>query len=71
VSDRLHHPGALSVGPVSGQAAGHAARGRRQARSLIERTWRAAQEVDRFDAVYVATDDDRIAEAAKISARMS
>jgi 3-deoxy-manno-octulosonate cytidylyltransferase (CMP-KDO synthetase) len=35
------------------------------ARSLIERTWRAAQEVDRFDAVYVATDDARIAEAAR------
>jgi len=36
-----------------------------QARSLIERTWAAATEVDRFDAIYVATDDDRIAEAAK------
>jgi 3-deoxy-manno-octulosonate cytidylyltransferase (CMP-KDO synthetase) len=36
-----------------------------QARSLIERTWIAAQGVDRFDSVYVATDDDRIAEAAK------
>jgi hypothetical protein len=35
------------------------------ARSLIERTWRAAQEVDRFDAVYVATDDARIAEASR------
>jgi 3-deoxy-manno-octulosonate cytidylyltransferase (CMP-KDO synthetase) len=44
-------------------------RGAGGARSLIERTWRAAQEVDRFDAVYVATDDDRIAEASRISAR--
>ena len=26
-----------------------------EARSLIDRTWRAALEVDRFDAVYVAT----------------
>lgn len=34
------------------------------ARSLIERSWRAAREVARFDAVYVATDDDRIAKAA-------
>jgi 3-deoxy-manno-octulosonate cytidylyltransferase (CMP-KDO synthetase) len=36
-----------------------------EARTLIERTWRAAGEVDCFDAVYVATDDERIAEAAK------
>lgn len=36
-----------------------------EARSLIERTWRAALEVERFDAVYVATDDDRIAEASR------
>jgi 3-deoxy-manno-octulosonate cytidylyltransferase (CMP-KDO synthetase) len=36
-----------------------------ESRSLIERSWRAAQEVDRFDEVHVATDDDRIAEAAR------
>ncbi len=36
-----------------------------EARSLIDRTWRAAREVERFDAVYVATDDDRIAEASR------
>lgn len=36
-----------------------------EGRSLIERTWCAAGEVARFDAVYVATDDDRIAEAAR------
>lgn len=35
------------------------------ARSLIERSWRAAMAVDGFDAVHVATDDDRIAEAAR------
>jgi 3-deoxy-manno-octulosonate cytidylyltransferase (CMP-KDO synthetase) len=34
-------------------------------RSLIERSWRAAGEVGRFDAIYVATDDARIAEAAE------
>ena len=33
-------------------------------RSLIERSWRAACEVPGVDAVYVATDDARIAEAA-------
>ena len=33
--------------------------------SLIERTWRAAQAVRGFDAVHVATDDDRIAAAAR------
>jgi 3-deoxy-manno-octulosonate cytidylyltransferase (CMP-KDO synthetase) len=33
--------------------------------SLIERSWRAAEGVNAFDAVYVATDDDRIAEAAR------
>lgn len=33
-------------------------------RSLIERSWRAACAVEGVDAVYVATDDDRIAEAA-------
>lgn len=36
-----------------------------EARSLIERSWRAAQGVNGLDAVYVATDDDRIAEAAR------
>ncbi len=36
-----------------------------QARSLIERTWRAALAVKDFDAVYIATDDDRIAHAAQ------
>jgi len=34
-------------------------------RSLIERSWRAAQEVSGLDAVYVATDDDRIAAASR------
>lgn len=33
--------------------------------SLIERSWRAACAVERFDAIYVATDDDRIAQAAQ------
>jgi 3-deoxy-manno-octulosonate cytidylyltransferase (CMP-KDO synthetase) len=33
-------------------------------RSLIERSWLAAQEVAGIDAVYVATDDDRIRDAA-------
>ncbi|PZX45609.1 3-deoxy-manno-octulosonate cytidylyltransferase (CMP-KDO synthetase) [Roseinatronobacter thiooxidans] len=32
--------------------------------SLIERSWRAARAVAGVDAVYVATDDDRIADAA-------
>ncbi|MGP1358492.1 3-deoxy-manno-octulosonate cytidylyltransferase [Roseicyclus sp.] len=36
-----------------------------EARSLIERSWRAAQDVSCFDAVYVATDDDRIAGHAR------
>ena len=36
-----------------------------QAQSLIERSWRAAKEVTGFDAIYVATDDDRIAEASR------
>lgn len=36
-----------------------------ETRSLIERSWRAAREVEGVDAVYVATDDDRIAEAAQ------
>ncbi|MDG4646978.1 3-deoxy-manno-octulosonate cytidylyltransferase [Roseibacterium sp. SDUM158017] len=36
-----------------------------EARSLIERSWRAARDVGRFDAVHVATDDERIAEAAR------
>jgi 3-deoxy-manno-octulosonate cytidylyltransferase (CMP-KDO synthetase) len=36
-----------------------------EARSLIERSWRAACAAGRFDAVYVATDDHRIAEAAR------
>ena len=35
------------------------------ATSLIERSWTAANAVDGFDAVYVATDDDRIAAAAE------
>jgi 3-deoxy-manno-octulosonate cytidylyltransferase (CMP-KDO synthetase) len=35
------------------------------ARSLIERTWRAARETDIFAAVHIATDDARIAEAAR------
>ncbi|MCC5966276.1 MAG: 3-deoxy-manno-octulosonate cytidylyltransferase [Natronohydrobacter sp.] len=34
-------------------------------RSLIERSWRAASGVAGVDAVYVATDDDRIARAAE------
>lgn len=34
-------------------------------RSLIERSWRAACNVDGVDAVFVATDDDRIAQAAE------
>ncbi|TVS01256.1 MAG: 3-deoxy-manno-octulosonate cytidylyltransferase [Rhodobacteraceae bacterium] len=34
-------------------------------RSLIERSWRAAQEVEGVDAVFVATDDDRIRKAAE------
>ena len=34
-------------------------------RSLIERSWLAAQEVQGIDAVYVATDDDRIRDAAE------
>ncbi|MEX0283967.1 MAG: 3-deoxy-manno-octulosonate cytidylyltransferase [Paracoccaceae bacterium] len=34
------------------------------ARSLIERSWRAALSVDGVDRVVVATDDDRIAEAS-------
>ncbi|OAN80082.1 3-deoxy-manno-octulosonate cytidylyltransferase [Jannaschia sp. EhC01] len=33
--------------------------------SLIERSWRAAQGVSGLDSVYVATDDDRIADAAR------
>ncbi|MEJ6393321.1 manno-octulosonate cytidylyltransferase [Gymnodinialimonas sp. 2305UL16-5] len=36
-----------------------------QSTSLIERSWRAAQDVTGLDAIYVATDDDRIAEAAR------
>jgi 3-deoxy-manno-octulosonate cytidylyltransferase (CMP-KDO synthetase) len=35
------------------------------AKSLIERTWLAAKEVPGIDAILVATDDDRIADAAK------
>jgi 3-deoxy-manno-octulosonate cytidylyltransferase (CMP-KDO synthetase) len=35
-----------------------------ESRSLIERSWRAAQGVRGLDAVYVATDDVRIADAA-------
>jgi 3-deoxy-manno-octulosonate cytidylyltransferase (CMP-KDO synthetase) len=35
------------------------------AQSLIERSWRASCEVPDFDAIYVATDDDRIADAAR------
>lgn len=35
------------------------------ARSLIERSWRAACEVALFDRILVATDDERIAAAAK------
>lgn len=34
-------------------------------RSLVERSWLAAQEVEGLDAVYVATDDDRIRAAAE------
>lgn len=34
-------------------------------KSLIQRSWEAAQAVDGADAVYVATDDDRIAEHAE------
>ncbi len=34
-------------------------------RTLIERSWRAAQDVAGLDAVYVATDDNRIADAAR------
>lgn len=37
-----------------------------QARSLIERSWRAALAVQGVDRVVVATDDDRIADACKI-----
>ncbi len=36
-----------------------------ESRSLIERSWRAAKGVAGVDAVYVATDDTRIAEAAQ------
>jgi len=36
-----------------------------ESRSLIERSWRAACEVVGLDAVYVATDDARIADAAQ------
>jgi len=36
-----------------------------QARTLIERSWRAAVRADRFDAIHVATDDARIAEVAR------
>ena len=36
-----------------------------QARSLIERSWRAARNVAGIDAVYVATDDARIRAAAE------
>jgi 3-deoxy-manno-octulosonate cytidylyltransferase (CMP-KDO synthetase) len=36
-----------------------------EAQSLIERSWRAAREVSDFDAIYVATDDGRIADAAR------
>lgn len=34
-------------------------------RSLIERSWLAAKEVSGIDAIWVATDDDRIADAAR------
>ena len=37
--------------------------------SLIERSWRAACAVSGFDAVYVATDDERIRDAAQGLAR--
>jgi len=36
-----------------------------ESQSLIERSWRAARAVAGFDAIYVATDDDRIAAAAR------
>ncbi len=36
-----------------------------EARSLIHRSWEAARAVPGVDAVYVLTDDDRIAEAAR------
>ncbi|PWK61605.1 3-deoxy-manno-octulosonate cytidylyltransferase [Roseicyclus mahoneyensis] len=36
-----------------------------EAQTLIERSWRAACEVAEFDAIHVATDDDRIADAAR------
>jgi len=36
-----------------------------QASSLIERSWQAAMAVDAFDGIYVATDDDRIADASR------
>jgi 3-deoxy-manno-octulosonate cytidylyltransferase (CMP-KDO synthetase) len=35
------------------------------AKSLIQRSWEAAREVPEAEAVYVTTDDDRIAEAAR------
>ena len=35
-----------------------------QAKTLIQRSWEAAMQVRRADAVHVVTDDDRIAEAA-------
>lgn len=42
-----------------------------QAKTLIERSWRAAQEVRGVDAVYVATDDARIeAEAKRFGAQV-
>ena len=34
-------------------------------KSLIQMTWEAAQGIAGVDAVYVATDDDRIADAAR------
>lgn len=40
-------------------------RGPDGAKSLIQRSWEAAQAVPEADAVYVATDDERIAEAAR------
>lgn len=36
-----------------------------ESQSLIERSWRAARAVSGFDAIYVATDDNRIAAAAR------
>ena len=36
-----------------------------ETRSLIERSWRAAQDVSGVDRVVVATDDDRIADATR------